>query len=58
MSVQALYRHNVSNVSNVSKHESYDRVFLLYKFKMMTFPDVFSNFLKFWFCGLLGEGGG
>ena len=42
----------------MSKHASYDRIFLLHKFKMMTFPDVFSNFLKFWFCGLLGEGGG
>ena len=42
----------------LSKHTSYDRVFLLHKFKMRTFPDVFSNFLKFWFRGLLGEGGG
>ena len=36
----------------LSKHRSYDRVFLLHKFK-----NVFSIFFKFWFCGLLGGRG-
>ena len=31
--------------------------FLLHKFKMMTSPDVFFIFSKFWFSGLLGERG-
>ena len=37
----------------LSKHTSYDRVFLLHKFKIMTSPDLCFIFLKFWFCGLL-----
>ena len=42
----------------LSKHASYDRVFLLHKFKVMTSPDVFFIFSKFWFYGLLeGERG-
>ena len=43
----------------LSMHTSFDCVFLLCKFKMMTSPDVFF-FLKkkFWFCGLLGGKGG
>ena len=31
--------------------------FLLHKFKMMTSPDVFFNFSKFWLSGLLGAEG-
>ena len=31
--------------------------FLLHKFKMITSPDVFFIFSKFWFSGLLGDGG-
>ena len=33
----------------LSKHTSYDRVFLLHKFKMMTSPDDFFHFLKILF---------
>ena len=40
----------------LSKHTSYDCVFLLHKFKMMTSPDAFFIFSKFWFSGLLGRG--
>ena len=39
----------------LSKHTSFDHVFLLQKFKMMTSPDAFFIFSKF---RLLGEGGG
>ena len=49
MSVQALHI--------VSKHTSYDRdFFFMHKFKMMTSPNVFFFFLRFWLCGLLGGG--
>ena len=42
----------------LSMHTSFDCVFLLCKFKMMTSPDVFFFFKKkFWFCGLLGGKG-
>ena len=37
----------------LSKHTSYDRVFLLHKFKMMTSPNAFFIFSKFSFSGLL-----
>ena len=39
----------------LSKHTLYDRIFLMHKFKMMTSPDVFFIFSKFWFSGLLGR---
>ena len=41
----------------LSKHTSYDRVFLLHNFEMMTSADVGLIFKKFWLCKLLrGEG--
>ena len=42
----------------LSKHTSYDRVFLFHKFKMITSPNVFFFFSKFWFCGLQGVSDG
>ena len=47
----------VCRIPYLSKHTSYDCVFLLHKFKMMTSPDVCFIFSKFWFSGLLGGGG-
>ena len=44
----------------LSKHTSFDRFFccfFLHKFKMMTSPDIFFIFLKFWFSSLLGGEG-
>ena len=38
----------------LSKHTSYDPVFLLHKFKMMTSPNAFFISSKFCFSGLLG----
>ena len=39
----------VCRIPYLSKHTSYDCVFLLRKFKMMTSPDVCFIFSKFWF---------
>ena len=46
-----------ASTPHLCKYTSFDRVFLMHKFKMMTSPDVFFIFSKFWFSGLLGERG-
>ena len=52
------YIYHTPYLAYLRKHTSFDHVFLLQKFKMMTSPDAFFIFSKFWFSGLLGEGGG
>ena len=43
----------LASPSYLSKHTSYDRVFLLHKFKMMTSPNAFFIFSKLCFSELL-----
>ena len=47
-------KHVCASTSNLSKHKSYDHVFLVHKFKMMTSPNAFFISSKFCFSALLG----